>query len=55
MRRRALVDLVKLVERLEEKREMTVAGLFSRVNPLLRHPDYRVRETTIVTVGLIGK
>ncbi|TBU47261.1 hypothetical protein BD309DRAFT_856414 [Dichomitus squalens] len=52
---RALVELVRLFERLEEKREITVVGLFERVNPLLRHPEHRVRETTIVTVGFIGK
>ena len=51
---RALIDLMQFVERLEERTKL-VDGLFQRVNPLLRSPDNRVRETTIVTIGLIGK
>ncbi|KAI1796128.1 hypothetical protein LXA43DRAFT_880633 [Ganoderma leucocontextum] len=51
---RALIDLMQFVERLEERVKL-VDGLFQRVNPLLWHPDNRVRETTIVTVGLVGK
>ena len=51
---RALIDLMQFVERLEESTKL-VNGLFLRIHPLLRSSDNRVRETTIVTVGLIGK
>ncbi|KAI9068446.1 hypothetical protein FKP32DRAFT_1561636 [Trametes sanguinea] len=52
---RTLANLVKTVQRLEERPADFFSATFQKVYPLLRHPEQRVRETTIITVGLIGK
>ncbi|KAI0353102.1 hypothetical protein OH77DRAFT_1497585 [Trametes cingulata] len=52
---RAFVNLVQLIQRVNERPAELVTGTFQRVYPLLRHPDNRVKETTAITVGLVGK
>ncbi|KAI0375920.1 hypothetical protein BV20DRAFT_933352 [Pilatotrama ljubarskyi] len=52
---RAFVNLVQLIQRVNERAAEMVSLTFQRVYPLLRHPDNRVKETTAITVGLVGK
>ncbi|KAI0776189.1 hypothetical protein BD413DRAFT_469293 [Trametes elegans] len=52
---RAMVNLVKLMLRLNDRPADLVAVTFQKVNPLMKHDENRVRETTAITVGLIGK
>ncbi|CDO73801.1 hypothetical protein BN946_scf185015.g130 [Trametes cinnabarina] len=50
-----LAGLVKTVQRLEERPSPFFSAVFQKIYPLLRYSDQRVRETTIIIVGLIGK
>ncbi|KAI0638446.1 hypothetical protein C8Q77DRAFT_1046895 [Trametes polyzona] len=52
---RAAVNLMKMIQRLEDRPTELVTAAFQKIHPLFRHPDIRVRETTTITVGLIGK
>lgn len=53
--RRALTDLVKLVQRLDDRVTELILAIFQKINGLLRHTENRIKETTAVTVSLIGK
>ncbi|KAI9000757.1 hypothetical protein BD414DRAFT_405932 [Trametes punicea] len=52
---RALVNLMDMVLRLDDRPADFISTAFQKLYPLLRHPDQRVTETTTITVGLIGK
>ena len=52
--RRSLADLVKLVQRFDGASEYTSIA-FQKLFPLLKNATNPVRETTLVTVGLLGK
>ncbi|KAH9855081.1 hypothetical protein C2E23DRAFT_725567 [Lenzites betulinus] len=51
---RAVVNLIKLIQLLEARPGELVAATFQKIEPLFRHRDNRVRETTTITAGLIG-
>ncbi|RPD66901.1 hypothetical protein L226DRAFT_452477 [Lentinus tigrinus ALCF2SS1-7] len=52
---RALVELVKLVERLDDRVMLLTGVVFMKLRTCLTHADHLVRETALVTTGLIGK
>ncbi|KAI0720383.1 hypothetical protein C8T65DRAFT_736114 [Cerioporus squamosus] len=52
---RTLVELVKLVQRLDDRVALLTGIVFMKLHTCHTHSDYRVRESAIVTTGLIGK
>ncbi|KAI0650476.1 hypothetical protein C8Q79DRAFT_901502 [Trametes meyenii] len=52
---RTLVNVVKLVQSLTDRSADLLVAIFQRVSALFKHSDTRIRETTVITVGLIGK
>ncbi|KAI0660728.1 hypothetical protein C8Q70DRAFT_912237 [Cubamyces menziesii] len=52
---RALVDLTKFLQRLEVTPTEWIVVVFQNISALLKHTDLRIRETTAIIAGQIGK
>ncbi|RDX53828.1 hypothetical protein OH76DRAFT_1342536 [Lentinus brumalis] len=52
---RTLVELVKFVQRLDDRVALLTGIVFMKLHTCLTHVDHRVRESAIVTTGLIGR
>ncbi|KAI0832693.1 hypothetical protein BC628DRAFT_1309839 [Trametes gibbosa] len=51
---RAVVNFIKLIQHLDDRPGELIAATFDKIQSLFRHSDNRVRETTTLTVGLVG-